>query len=125
MVNKTRNSDSEHLIEAIVEGIRRKKGLDIINIDLKKLGNTECDNFIICHGNSNTHTDSIAHSVEETVEEIENTRVWHKDGYQNAQWILLDYGDVMVHVFQEQYRRFYDLEELWADARIIQIESES
>lgn len=111
------------LINAIVEGIRRKKGLEIINIDLKKLNYTECDNFIICHGNSNTHVEAIANSVEETVLELQNEPVWHSDGYKNAQWILLDYANIMVHIFQEPFRRLYDLESLWADGKICLIDS--
>jgi len=118
-----KKENSELLLEVIIEGIHRKKGLEIINIDLHELENTECSNFIICHGNSNTHVEAIARSVEETVEELCNEKVWHRDGYSNAQWILLDYADVMVHIFQEQFRRFYDLENLWADAKIVQIES--
>jgi ribosome-associated protein len=121
----SKEDDSEHLLEVIIEGIDRKKGLEIINIDLHELGNTECRNFIICHGNSSTHVEAIARSVEETVEELHNEKVWHKDGYRNAQWILLDYSNIMVHIFQEPFRKFYDLENLWADARIIQIESKT
>ncbi len=124
MVKKAIQNGRLSLVDAIIEGIRRKKGVEIINIDLKELNNTECDNFIICHGNSNTHVDAIARSVEESVEELALERVWHTDGYQNAQWILLDYIDVMVHVFQEPYRRIYDLEELWGDAKFYNIESD-
>lgn len=112
-----------NLVNAIVEGILRKKGLEIINIDLKKLNHTECDNFIICHGNSNTHVEAIANSVEQTVLEFNNEPVWHSDGYKNAQWILLDYADIMVHIFQEPFRRLYDLESLWADGNVKLIDS--
>lgn len=123
MVNETIQDEAQKLIEAIIEGIQRKKGLEIINIDLKKLNYTECDNFIICHGNSNTHVEAIANSVEETVLELQNELVWHSDGYKNAQWILLDYANVMVHIFQESFRRLYDLESLWADGKIYHIDS--
>jgi ribosome-associated protein len=120
-----KNKDNtEHLLKGIIEGIHRKKGVEIVNIDLHEIENAECNNFIICHGNSNTHADAIARSVEETVEELCNEKVWHRDGYRNAQWILLDYSDIMVHIFQEPYRKFYDLENLWADANIVQIESD-
>ena len=110
------------LIDAIVEGIQRKKGLEIVDIDLQVINNSECDHYIICHGTSNTHVDAIAHSIEETVEELKNEPVWHRDGYSNAQWILLDYANIMVHVFQEPIRRLYDLESLWADGLIYNIE---
>jgi ribosome-associated protein len=109
---------SNALVDAIIEGVRRKKGEDIINLDLRNLENTECDNFIICHGNSNTQVEAIARSVEETVEELTGSNVWHTDGYRNAQWILLDYADIMVHVFQKDQRSKFDLENLWADAQL-------
>ncbi len=124
MVKPAIQDGSIDLIEAIIEGIQRKKGLDIINIDLQTLSNTECDHYIICHGTSNTHVDAIAHSVEETVEELKNEPAWHRDGYNQAQWILLDYANIMVHVFQEPIRRLYDLESLWADGRIYNIDAD-
>lgn len=118
-MNKSiKETETEHLINAIVEGIQRKKGLELIKIDLTKINNTECKYFIICHGNSNTQVDAIAHSVEDTVEELINEKVWHTDGYRNSLWILLDYADIMVHIFQKEARKFYDLENLWADAHI-------
>ena len=118
-MNKISNeTETEQLIDAIVEGIQRKKGLDIVKINLTKINHSECKYFIICHGNSNTQVDSIAHSVEETVVELLKEKVWHTDGYQNSLWILLDYADIMVHVFQRDTRKFYDLENLWADAPI-------
>lgn len=124
MTQKDSEKGQIDLVDAIVEGIRRKKGLEIINIDLSSEGEAECDNFIICHGNSNVHVDAIARSVEESVEELASERVWHQDGFQNAQWILLDYVNVMVHIFQEPFRRLYDLESLWGDGTIYNIEAD-
>jgi ribosome-associated protein len=125
-MNKTvKETSTEHLIDAIVEGIQRKKGIDIVKIDLTKINHTECKYFIICHGNSNTQVDAIAHSVEDTVKELLNEKAWHKDGYRNSIWILLDYADIMVHVFQKDSRQFYDLENLWADAHIELINAEN
>lgn len=124
MVKRAIKNGKVSLVDAIIEGIRRKKGVEIINIDLKVINNTECDNFIICHGNSNTHVDAIARSVEECVEELLKEPAWHRDGFANAQWILLDYIDVMVHIFQEPYRRLYDLEELWGDGIFYNIEAD-
>jgi len=118
-------TSSNILIEAIIEGVRRKKGESILDLDLAQLNNTQCNHFIICHGNSNTQVETIARSVEQTVEEITGENVWHTDGYRNAQWILLDYSNVMVHVFQKETRNFYDLESLWADAKIIKYKSEN
>jgi len=112
------------ILDASIEGIRRIKGKKVAIIDLTTVHHTECSYFIICHGTSNTQVDAIAHSVEETVEELTGTAVWHKDGYRNAIWVLLDYGDVMVHVFREEARNFYSLESLWADAAIRYLEEE-
>ena len=109
-------------LDAVLEGIHRIKGLEINLIDLSSIQHTECSYFVICHGTSTTQVDSIAHSVEDTVKEITGENVWHRDGYRNSVWILLDYGDIMVHVFQKEAREFYNLEELWADAKIKKIE---
>ena len=117
-------AETEKLKEAILEGIINLKGKNITIIDLESIQHTECSYFIICHGTSSTHVDSIAKSVESTVKENLKTDVWHRDGYRNAIWILLDYGDVMVHVFQQEARDFYNLEGLWADAKIKSIEVE-
>jgi len=117
-------SETEKLTEAILEGIQNLKGKNITLIDLESMHHTECSYFIICHGTSSTHVDSIAKSVESTVKENLETDVWHRDGYRNSIWILLDYGDIMVHVFQEKAREFYNLEGLWADAKIKTIEQE-
>ncbi len=118
-------TETEQLIDAIVEGIQRKKGIDIIKMDLTKINHSECKYFIICHGNSNTQVDAIAHSVEDTVLELRNEKAWHTDGYRNSIWILLDYADIMVHIFQKDSRRFYDIENLWADAHIELIKEEN
>lgn len=125
-MNKSlKKAETERLIDAIVEGIQRKKGLNLVKIDLTKINHSECKYFIICHGNSNTQVDAIAHSVEDTVEEIINEKAWHKDGYRNSLWVLLDYSDIMVHVFQKDSREFYDLENLWADALIEAIKEDN
>jgi ribosome-associated protein len=124
MVKTAISIGSLDLVQAIVEGIKRKKGLDIIDIDLQEINYSECDHYIICHGTSNTHVDAIAHSVEETVEELKNEPVWRHDGYTQAEWILLDYSNIMVHVFQEPIRKLYDLENLWADGKINTIEAD-
>jgi len=125
-MDKIKESESSNiLVDAIIEGVRRKKGEWIIDMDLANLNNTQCNHFIICHGNSNTQVEAIAQSVEDTVEELTGENVWHTDGYRNAQWILLDYSDVMVHVFQKDTRSLYDLESLWADAQIKNYETDN
>ena len=112
---------TDKILEAVIEGIQRIKGKEIKLIDLNTIQHTECGYFVVCHGTSTTQVDSIAHSVEDTVKEITDENVWHRDGYRNSIWILLDYGDIMVHVFQEEAREFYNLEGLWADAKITKI----
>jgi ribosome-associated protein len=121
---KRKQVEAVKIVEAAVEGIRRLKGKKIAVIDLTTIHHTECGYFVVCHGTSNTQADSIAHSVEETVKETTGLKPWHKDGYRNAIWILLDYGDVMVHVFREDARNFYSLESLWNDAAINYLEEE-
>lgn len=116
--------DTDALITAIIEGIHRKKGLDVVKINLSKINHTECNYFVVCHGTSNTQVDAIARSVEETVQELVGEKAWHKDGYKNSLWILLDYADVMVHVFQRETRNHYDIETLWADAPIEKVEDD-
>jgi ribosome-associated protein len=117
--------DSKILLEEILEGIQKIKGKDIIVIDLNSIHHTECGYFVICHGTSTTQANSIALSVEDTVKENTGINAWHKDGYRNSIWILLDYGDIMVHVFQKEAREFYNLEGLWADAKLTKIEDDN
>ena len=103
------------LEERIIESIREKKGKNIINIDLTKLNNSICEFFIISQGESNTQVRAIAQNIEEKVKKHLNQNAYHTEGYENAQWILLDYNSVVVHIFQENMRNYYKLEELWAD----------
>lgn len=117
-----KKAETEKLLQAVLEGIHRIKGKQITIIDLNTIHHTECGYFVICHGSSTTQVDSLAHSVEDTVKEITGEQVWHRDGYKNAIWILLDFGDIMVHIFKEEARHFYNLEGLWADAKITNIE---
>lgn len=116
---------TENIKNSILEGIRKIKGKEIVIIDLKTIHHSECGYFIICHGNSTTQVSSIAHSVEKTVKESTGEKVWHAEGYNNSTWVLLDFGEIVVHVFHEQARNFYKLEELWADAKIIREDSEN
>jgi len=122
---KRKEVEAVKIVDASIEGIRRLKGKKIAVVDLTTIHHTECGYFVICHGTSNTQAESIARSVEETVKELTGMKTWHKDGYRNAIWILLDYGDVMVHIFREDARNFYNLENLWADAAISYLEDEN
>ncbi len=121
MTKKNKLSNSEILAAQIIEGIKEKKGLDIVQIDLRKIGNSISDFFIVCHGSSNRQVDAIAESVLEAVRESIGDRPNSIEGRTNAEWILLDYVDVVVHVFQEKMRELYSLEDLWADAPLEKI----
>lgn len=117
-----RADGTEVLIESVVKGIFEKNGQDVLKIDLSKLENRITDYFIICHGFAKTQVDSISYSIEDTVRKETGTKPLHVEGLENCLWVLIDYGDVIVHVFQEEYRNFYSLESLWADANIERIE---
>jgi len=104
------------LVEAVVEGIQEVKGRDIVHLDLRDVPNTVCDHFIICHGDSSTQVEAIAGSVEKFAREKAGEKPWHVEGQNNAEWVLLDFVDVVVHVFHRDKRGYYALEELWGDA---------
>ena len=106
------------LIDNIVKGIFEKKGERVVKLDFRSMENSICDYFIICHGNSVTQVDSISQSVELQVKKNRGEYPHHREGLDNCLWVLLDYGDIVVHIFQEEYRDFYNLEALWADAVI-------
>ena len=122
--SRKKEDNSLELSNLIVEGIRQRKGKNIVCLDFDGMHNDFCKFFIICHGTSRTQVEAIADSVDETVKRALGVNPWHSEGYENAEWILLDYIDVVVHVFQERTRRFYRLEELWADAQIRHFASE-
>lgn len=121
MTQERQSIQSERLLNAIIEGIHRKKGNDIVDLDFETIDNSVCRHFIICDADSDKQAGAIAESVEETVKKEVNEQAMHKEGFENAQWILIDYVDIVVHVFQKPYRRFYNLESLWADATLTPI----
>lgn len=112
-------SNSNKLVDTIVESIEDLKGENIIILDLTEIDNAVSDYFVICSGNSNTQVSSIASKVEKNVRHTLKERPLQTEGTQNAQWILIDYGNVVVHVFQKAIRDFYDLESMWGDAKLI------
>ncbi len=112
------------LKDTIVDAILERKGKDLVVLDLTELEQSIADYFIICHGDSNVQVDAIADFIDRHTKTELHQNALHKEGTDNSQWILLDYGDVVVHVFQEEYRMFYKLEELWADAKIERINEE-
>lgn len=111
-------NESAKLADTIAEGILKKKGKRVVSLDLSKLGNAVCNYFVICHGTSTTQVEAIADSVFEEVAKAGGGKPWHKEGFENSEWILLDYVDVVVHIFNEDTRSFYNLENLWADAEV-------
>ncbi|MEN8788983.1 MAG: ribosome silencing factor [Flavobacteriaceae bacterium] len=118
-----RKASADELITLILHGIEEVKGLDTNLLDLREIENTVCDYFIICSGTSNTHVNAIVNSIQKTVREAIQDKPWHVEGSENAEWVLLDYINVVVHVFQKQTREFYDIEGLWGDAKVTMFEN--
>jgi len=118
---ETKLKISNPLLDSIIEGLEDRKAKNITILDLSNIKNRSFDYFVIADAESSTHVDSIASSVEEMVKKQLDERPFHTEGWENAEWILLDYVDVMVHVFQQHIRDFYRLEELWADAEITRL----
>lgn len=112
-----RDMDSEKLNHLIVEGIRDKKGKNIVLLDLRKLGDAPADFFIICEGDSNTHIKAISDSIYKKVKDELQTMPSHMEGSANAKWVLMDYFNTVVHVFYPETRQFYEIEDLWSDAK--------
>jgi ribosome-associated protein len=118
-----RKASADELIALILQGIEDVKGHDIILLDLREIENTVCDYFIICNGTSNTQVNAIVGSIQKTVSKAIQDKPWHIEGQDNAEWVLMDYVNVVVHVFQKHIRDFYDIEGLWGDAKFTAIES--
>lgn len=114
---------TDALIAQIIVGIEDVKGNDITIMDLRDIENTVTSYFIICNGNSNTQVNAIVNSVQKKVSKELQEKAWHIEGESQGEWVLMDYVNVVVHVFQKQIREYYDLEGLWGDAKITQIES--
>ncbi|MDG1849849.1 MAG: ribosome silencing factor [Flavobacteriales bacterium] len=109
------------LVDVIVKGMQEKKAENITVIDLREIDNAVCDYFVISNANSNTQVNAIADSVQKETLETLGDKAWHKEGTDAAEWILMDYVNVVAHIFQTPVRDFYALEELWGDAEIIEI----
>lgn len=119
MSKKTESTDE--LIAVIIKGIDEVKGEDIQLLDLREIENTVCDYFVICTGNSNTQVNAISGSIQKIVSKETKDKPWHVEGQANSEWVLMDYVNVVVHIFQKHVREFYDIESLWGDAKITQI----
>lgn len=110
--------NSKELIEQVVEAIQDKKGKNIVIADMTGLGNTICDYFVICEGHSNTQVSAITDSIWEGLIDKFGHKPFAVDGQRNSQWVAMDYGEVFVHIFLPDVRAFYDIEHLWADAKL-------
>ena len=121
MIKKNTNSDA--LIATILSGIEDVKGHEIVLLDLRDLENTVCDYFIICEGSSNTQVNAIVGAVGKKVSKELRDKPWHIEGEDNGEWVLMDYVNVVVHVFQKQIREYYYIEGLWGDAKTTKIET--
>jgi ribosome-associated protein len=121
MTKETVSTDA--LITQIISGIEEVKGNNITLLDFRELENTVTSYFIICNGTSNTQVNAIVNSVQRNVSKQLHENAWHVEGTDQAEWVLMDYVNVVVHVFQKHIREYYDLEELWGDAKFTSIES--
>jgi len=119
---KNKELSSKDLSELVAKGMIEKKGQDIAILDLRKVKNSITDFFVICSGNSDTQIDALANSVEDEVYKMSKTEPWQKEGKANGEWILIDYVDVVAHIFNKDRRKHYDLEELWGDAEVTYLE---
>lgn len=119
---ETRAVDAEELVNSIIFGMQEKKAQDIVLIDLRNTPAAVCDYFVICHGDSDKQVNAIAKSVEEETRKATKEKPWHIEGMENAEWVLLDYFNVVAHVFYHEAREFYNVEGLWADAKVKEIE---
>lgn len=120
---KSSPKQTNDLLGAIIEGMHERKAKHISVADLRSIENRVTDYFVICDADSNTHVNSIADSVEEMVEKLCGEKAYHTEGHQNGEWILLDYINIVVHIFQREFREHYNLEGLWGDAEFSTINS--
>ena len=119
MVKKLENTDV--LLANILKGIEEVKGNDIEILDLRAIETAVCDYFVICNGTSNTQVNAIVNSIQKIVSKELKDKPWHIEGTDNAEWVLMDYVSIVVHVFQKEIREYYNIEGLWGDAKITKI----
>jgi ribosome-associated protein len=117
MQKRKKDVDSTKLCDAIVEGMQENKAKDIVVLDLREISNSVCDYFVICSGESSTQVDGISSSVTRFTRKELKEKPWHIEGKTTNEWVLLDYVNVVAHIFYKDARPFYDLEDLWADAK--------
>ncbi|MCM1483206.1 MAG: ribosome silencing factor [Muribaculaceae bacterium] len=119
--NSTKYNNATDLTRLVIEGIQERKGKNITCMDLSGIESAPASSFIICQGSSSMQVSAIADSVREYLLENAGIKPYNYDGYRNSQWIVIDYGSTLVHVFQPETRELYNLEELWSDAPVNQI----
>lgn len=113
------------IIQVIIQALKEKHAQNIVSLDISHIDNAPADSFVVCHGGSDRQVEALADEVERKVKKANEEKPYHKEGYETKEWILLDYVNVVVHIFQEQKREFYALEELWEDAKVEHFESEN
>lgn len=111
-----KDASGVRLVEAVIKGVQEVKGKDIVLLDLRSVPNTVSDFFVVCHGDSVTQVEAIARSVGEFTLKLAGEKAWHTEGEGNAEWVLMDFVDVVVHIFLRDKRGYYALEDLWGDA---------
>jgi ribosome-associated protein len=116
-------SGEDELISTIISGVENVKGLDVSLLDLRDIENTVCSYFVICSGSSNTHVNAIVNSIQKTVSKELKEKPFHTEGGENSEWVLIDYINIVVHVFQNHIREYYNIEQLWGDAKTTKIAS--
>jgi len=122
MRRKRNGSDGKKVLLAGIAGIEDKKGLDMIALDFSEIKNAICDYFLICHATNKIQVAAVADAIQEFVFKSEKIHPYHVEGYENCEWVLLDYIDVVIHVFLDERRDYYKLEKLWADAKTVNID---
>ena len=115
--------DSTNLVEVVVKGIQEVKGKDIVHLDMREVPNYVAEHFVICNGGSDRQVEAIYNSVERFTKEQMEEKPWHVEGKENADWILMDFVDVVVHIFTPDRRTLYGLEDLWGDAKRVTFEN--
>ncbi|WP_158796362.1 ribosome silencing factor [Pedobacter sp. L105] len=123
MLKKKLVNLSTYLSEIAVHGMQEKKGHDIVRLDLRNLNSSVSDYFIVCNADSSTQVKAIADSVEDEIYKSTQASPWRKEGLENAEWIILDYFDVVIHIFKTEKRDFYGIEDLWGDAQTTSYQS--
>jgi ribosome-associated protein len=122
MAKRRKVANAEKLSQLVVKGMQEKKASDIVVMDLREVRNSVAEFFVICSGASDKQLDAIAQSVDEEVYKGLKEDPWHSEGKNNKEWVLIDYSNVVAHIFKKDKRNFYGLEKLWGDAVITQVD---